>query len=759
MKQDNLKKFYLPERLNQLGTDIPEDWYIIELGLIRINKSEKIYLDLLETKKKYTNPSNSTIAYLLGITDVIPTNSVKTKGGTIPDIDSDFEITKRIEIFKYIQAKYGENKVAGVGTFITLKSKSAINSAGRALGFRVDYVQSISNAIPDPDQGATWKISDALEKSKDFKQLYDKDANAKKIIDIALKLENLIQSRGQHAAGAVVASDNLDSIIPSFYNDDNIRVIEVDKDDAEKLGLVKFDLLGLETLDVIKSTVKLIEKEKGIKIDIDSIDLEDPKIYEYIKTGGLSGVFQFDEPEMMNYTAKFQPKDIRDLSFLTSLNRPGPQAAKEEILHNRKAGLAKINEFPEIVESLKDTYGYMIYQEQVMNVNSILAGFNPVENEYFRKIVGKKKLELLPPVKADWLAKMKARGHDEEKSYALWNTIETFGSYGFNAAHAYAYSMLTLQCLYLKTYYYSQFLLNSLLTNTSNVEKTIFFIKEAKKFGYRFLGPDINRSVYNFRIDGMDILFGLGFVNGFSETVVKQFIKERERSKFTSFLNFYRRTRPFFRSNNYKALIMLNACSSFGYNRATLLDTFDYIEKLEEKNIISGMLFDDDDSVIYRLRQELKQKDILEAEYQYTGMYISGNIFQLIPNNILTKPRLELGMIIRIKEVKTKKKDLMAFIDILTPNDTIVNLTIFPKQYLKYSTLLESGSIIAYGSDSRNEEKPILTYLEQVTIPTTDSRSIPSIPYSPNVFNIINNSDLKKFEITFGPLSVEIHLN
>lgn len=753
-------EYFKDDRIKSIGNVIPIDWIEYEIGLAELNGLIPKYIEFLTSKQKFHNDCDSAIAYLIGLTDEIPKNKIKTSSATLPDIDIDFGVNGRYKIFDYLKGKYGEKSTAGISTYNTMGSKSAIRNVGRVLGYPIEFVNEIIKLVPDAYQGKSYTIDEIFDKSNIFKSLYIENQDVAKIIDIAKKLEGLIQARGQHAAGIVIADCELSKLISCITNSDDLPVVEIDKDDAEKVGLVKFDILGLETLDILNETCKLIREEKKVDIDLDAIDFNDPNIYETASNGILCGVFQFDKSEMIDYTSRFKPKNIDEISFLTSVNRPGPQAFKEQMLLSRFDEKRKpIYEIDYLNEVLSSTGGYLIYQEQAISLVKKLCNYNGKEAENFRKIIGKKKVDQMIKEKEKFILRGIGGGYNEAYLESLWKLIEEFGSYAFNAAHAYAYSYITIQCLYLKTYYYNEFLLSSIKSNMSDPTKTFFFLEEARKLNLGIELPYINECGYNFCIKNDKIILGLGFIKGFSDKTSNLIIKERlDNGPFKSFTDFYLRTCSYLSSNHYHSLIELGAFDKFNINRNTLKSLYDSFDKLVKKNIFNVIKSIDDWVYITKIENDFDYCEMLQLEHKHTGLYISDNLFNLI--NIPKKTNERLGIVVSRSIVKTKKGQLMAFVDVLTSENSIENLVVFPNSYSKYSSCFIKDNIIKY-SGKHDEQNQFIVFKAEEIKELKSKSTIPPIilPANiPHLTSLITNSDIKKFSIDFSTFYVDITL-
>jgi DNA polymerase-3 subunit alpha len=563
-------------RLKQLN-DIEYQAYKKEIGAIEIAEMEDYFLEILEKRITVDNRQvNSMVAYLIGIAEEKPLGSVKYKGGTIPDIDIDFPDADRLHVLQYVIDKYGSDKVAGLSARNYIWAKNALRTAARVLGYDFAKADQYAKLIPAAILGRAWtfkKIMDPKGGLKEFQKAYEKDEDLKRIVDHAIKLEGLIKSPSQHAAGYVISSVPINEVAPVWRQQDktvdgiDIPIVEFTMQEAEELGLIKMDFLGLSTLNVIKTCLELIEENRGIKLTLDDIPLDDPATYKFMAEGRLLGIFQFEGDGISRVVRDFQPTNLNDITLINAAFRPGPMEFLKEIIIIRNGGqpthiLPHGERFPLVKDIFKDTYGYFIYQEQIQRLVQDLAGYSDHEGDEFRKIVAKKITEKMAKEKVRFTEKAMQKGMSLDDINALWSEMESFSNYAFNKSHALAYSVLAVKTAYLKTHYRAEFYTANIITDIGDQESVTAFLKEAEYYGIKLYPPDINRSYANFRvIDDKTILFGLGGIKNVGVQSAEAFMAERQKhGLFKSLSDFIYRTDV--KSNVLEQMIKSGAFSS-----------------------------------------------------------------------------------------------------------------------------------------------------------------------------------------------------
>jgi len=563
--------------------------------------------------------AGSLVAYAMKITDIdpIPYNLLferflNPERVSMPDFDVDFCQARRNEVYDYVRQKYGEESVCQIGTFGTMAAKSAVRDVGRALGYNYDFVDTLAKMINinpvrpitlkefifgEQDANGEWIINP----DERLLARYNNEPDVKKLIDIAKNLEGITKQIGTHAAGVVIAPTKLTDFTPLYTLDpDSHPSTQFEMSDIEKVGLVKFDFLGLRNLTIIKSAIDLINERRAKKgekpFNLRKINIKDEKVYEHIFCkGNTIGIFQFESPGMTAVLKRAQPKKLEDLVAINALYRPGPMDIIDEWL-NAKNLPEKERQYlhPSLREILKETYGYMIYQEQVMQCAQIIAGYSLGEADLLRRAMGKKKPEEMREHRSKFVDGAKKNNIDETTANKIFDFMEKFAGYGFNKSHSVAYSYLAYQTAYLKTYFPEEFLtanLNSHIT-ILDTDKIAILVNDARNNDIEVLPPDINQSNYNFTVEGdKKIRYGLGAIKGVGEKAVLAIEKEREANgPYTDFYNFLERAgRGNVNKRVIEAMVKAGVFDSLNANRAQLFEAIseglDYVVKFRKKQL------------------------------------------------------------------------------------------------------------------------------------------------------------------------------
>lgn len=727
----------------------------VEIGLIKQMGFTGYFLivsDFIQWSKNNGIPvgpgrgsgAGSIVAYALKITNVdpIPYNLlferfINPERISMPDFDIDFCQDRRQEVIEYVTKKYGEERVGQIITFGTLSAKAVLRDVSRVFALPYAEADALAKLVPE-ELGI--ELQEAIDKEPKLKELEDNDPKIRRILQIGKRLEGLNRHAGIHAAGVIITNEPLVTYCPLFRGAKGEQVVQFDKDFSEKIGLVKFDFLGLKTLTVISNASKLIQRDIDPKFDIEFIDYEDKSVYDLISDGQTVGVFQLESSGMQDLCKRIKPDSIDDITAINALYRPGPMGSGmhlefAEVKHGQKA---EEYAFEALKPVLKDTYGIIVYQEQVMNIARVVAGYSLGQADMLRRAMGKKKAEEMAYHKEIFRKGAVERGFDEQKAIHVFDLMEKFAEYGFNKSHAVAYSVVAYQTAFLKRYFPAQFFAALLGTEINNKDKITIYIQEAKDCGIEILAPDVNESLWLFNVIGQTIRFGLGAIKGVGEGAVEEIVRERtENGPFKGFVDFCERVSlKAVNKRVIEALIKVGAFdTSEKFNRRTLLENMEFIiafaeKKQEEKLMGQTSLFDMDASVTGTTEEQLnisespefdeKQKLSLEAEL--LGIYVSGHplfrfrdimskltsmsIAQIQELPTMAKPEtfsrvsdendptkrsmVIAGMVSEAKVILTKKGDKMAFVQFEDLSGKIECL-FFPKVYAECAELLASG--------------------------------------------------------------------
>ena len=664
--------------------------------------------------------AGSLIAYLLNITEIDPLKYnllferfLTPERINFPDIDIDLPDTRRDEILTYLKTKYGNDHVAQIITFGKMASRAAIRDAGRALGYSYSFCDKIARFIPP-----NFSLEEA-QNLIEIKNILSTSDEAKKLFEIAQKLEGTIRHASVHACGVVITPEPLTEYLPlQFAPQDQKRTItQYDMYAIDDLGLLKIDLLGLRTLSIIETAKNIIKSRKGIQIKLD-VENKDPKTYELISQGKTDGVFQLESSGMKRFLKTLKPTEIEDLINAIALYRPGPMDLIPSFI-KRRAGREEITYLhPKLEPILKSTYGIAVFQEQLMQIAKDLAGFSPSEADTLRKAVGKKIGELLEIEGRKLIEGMIKNGIDQKIAEKIWEWFKPFARYGFNRSHAVCYAYISYYTAYLKANFPVEFITACLIHEGTDIEKIEKYLNDARNnFQIRVLPADINESFEYFTIiDDKTIRFGLLSIKNIGEPLVKEIIRERETNgKFQSINDFIRRIKH--KDLNKKSLESLIKSGVFDslHTREELYfnieELLNYSQRVRSIFISSSLFGSDSTKSIPKYKYELKKIDKLTKlkwERELLGVYISGHPFEefekFIRGQVMSIKMIKktsasgseifvAGVINKIKRSLTKSKEPFAILEIEDLEDKI-EVIMFPKIYEKYYQLLEEGRVV-----------------------------------------------------------------
>lgn len=689
--------------------------------------------------------AGSLVAYAIGITDLnpIPYNLIferflNPERISMPDFDIDFCQDNRQRVIEYVTKKYGQNSVSQIITYGKLQARAAIRDVGRVMGMTFGEVDVVSKLIPEK-LGIT--IKEAIETEPRLRQLMEDDPKIATLMDLAQKIEGLTRHAGIHAAGVIIADGDLVNHAPLYRGVDGENVVQYDMKHAEKIGLIKFDFLGLTTLTHIETALKLIEKNRGKKITTKDISLKDPGIYSIMCKGDTAGIFQFEGEGITDTIRKVQPNCFEDIVAINALYRPGPMDMIPDYIE-RKHGRKKVEYiFPELENVLKETYGVIVYQEQVQLVAAVIAGYSLGEADMLRRAMGKKIPEEMAKQRSRFMEGAKQNNYDEKKAGELFDLMAKFAEYGFNKSHAAAYCVVAAYTAYLKNYYPVEFYAALLSTSMSDTDKIVKYVKDARRRGIKVEAPHVNYSEYNFTVKGDTIYFSLGGIKGVGQSAVEAIVEARNkkleetgRQEFSSLEDFFssvdlRRVNK----KTVECLIKAGALDHFGYNRAEIMSGYvKFIERAEKrkKDQESGQvsLFammdeaGDEDNVTLERMHEWNRSARLAYEKEVLGFYLSGHpldgidqlvkswtsgtVGDLAPGVHKSKVSL-MGLVSSLREIITKKGTRMAFGQ-LEDTTGSVEMVIFPDVFAQNEMALKSDSPIIVQATLENEGEPKL---------------------------------------------------
>ena len=605
---DELARQGLGERLQSQGnadgglrtaesSKIYEERLKFELGVIKGMQFSGYFLivaDFINYAKDHGIPvgpgrgsaAGSLVAYALKITDLDPIRHgllferfLNPERRSMPDIDVDFCIRGRDQVIRYVKEKYGSDKVAQIATFGTLKAKAAIKDVGRALGFSFAETDAIAKLVPAPKQGFDYALADAIKMEPRLQELMKSDPRVQNLIQHALRLEGLTRHASTHAAGVVLSNLPLVDYLPLYVDKEGGIVTQFDMASVEKIGLIKFDFLGLKTLTLIHDCLKLIRASRGVEIDINNLPLDDKKTYRLLCSGNTTGVFQLESTGIREMTVKIRPNCFEDLVAILALFRPGPlDSGMAEEYIKRKHGKEQIRYLHPLLEpTLKDTYGVIVYQEQVMQIAQKLAQYSMGEADILRRAMGKKDPEEMASQRERFVQGARKNKIDPKRAAEIFDQMETFARYGFNKSHSAAYALISYQTAYLKTHYPVEFMAALLSSEMGDTDKVIKNLAECRERGIEVLPPDINESRADFTVGGDKIRFGLAAVKNVGEKAVEVILESREgEGAFRSLFDFCRRVDlGAVNRRVVESLVKCGAFDSTGVSRARMIAALD----------------------------------------------------------------------------------------------------------------------------------------------------------------------------------------
>ncbi len=620
--------------------------------------------------------AGSLVAYALGITDLDPIKNhlfferfLNPERISMPDVDIDFG-EGREKVIEYVTQKYGADKVCQIITFGTLSAKAAIKAVAKAFDLPFSESNEITHLVPSV---INMTIDKALEESPEFKKAYDDTSHpiVKEIVDEARNIEGLKQNVGRHAAGIIISKEPLDDIVPVQYSKEGTVVTEYPKEDCEKVGLLKMDFLGLKNLTIIVQALEMIKKRHGIDIDINNIPLDDETVYKMLSSGNTEGVFQLESSGMKKLVKDLKPTVFEDLGALVALFRPGPLGSgMVEDFVARKHGRQEITyAHPLLKDILQDTYGTMVYQEQIMQMFQVLADYTLGGADKVRRIMAKKHPEELAQLEGPFIEKCKEKGMSEKDAKELFDKIGSFAEYCFNRAHSACYAFVAYQTAYLKAHYPVEYICAMLSNSTDDIAKIQLYISEAQKFGIKVLPPDINKSFLEFTPDGNNIRFGMNCIKGLGATVLDVIIEERDKNgEFKSIVDMAGRLNTkVLNKKTIESLAKSGALDCFGVSRKQIFENTDNIcaasnREAQAKELGQVSLFASlsDNSSSYTMQsfelfgspEEYSEHEIQQFEKEYLGIYVTSHPLESIRDKLPFLTTHNIGELTDMKESK-----------------------------------------------------------------------------------------------------------
>ncbi|SDT40876.1 DNA polymerase III subunit alpha [Microlunatus soli] len=715
--------------------------------------------------------AGSICAYATKITDLDPLQHgliferfLNPERKSMPDFDVDFDDRRRGEVIKYVSEKYGDDRVAQIVTYGTIKAKQSVKDASRVLGYPFAVGEKLTKAMPPPVQGKDVPLPSIFDKSHDryneggeFRQLYETDADTKKVVDTAMGLEGLKRQWGVHAAGVIMSSDPLIDIIPMMKREqDGAIITQFDYPTCESLGLVKMDFLGLRNLTILGDALDNVKLNRGIDVDLDELakTLDDKATYDLLSRGDTLGVFQFDSSGYRSLCRLMKPTEFNDISALGALYRPGPMGADSHTNYAKRKNGQQAVEYlhPELAEALapilSESYGLIIYQEQVMKIAQELAGYTLGKADLLRKAMGKKKKEVLEAEFPPFQEGMRANGFSDESINALWEVLVPFSSYAFNKAHSAAYGLVSYWTAYLKAHYPAEYMAAVLESVKDDKDKIAIYLSECRRLHIQVLPPDVNESEARFTPVGSDIRFGLTAIRNVGGNVVDGIVTAREEHGKAKDFNSYLDQIPLIACSKRvtESLIKAGAFDSISPSRRALMTVFesavDGVIDLK-RNEAHGQddLFGDlgaDASPVSVAVPEIDDWDKrtkLAFEREMLGLYVSDHPLQGLEHVIERERDVSIGrligddgpregmvtvagMITNVTRKTTKRGDIWAVISV-EDLEASIEVLLFPKAYDLVSTVLAEDTVVTVKGRIRDDDDSIALIGQELTLPDT----------------------------------------
>ncbi len=721
-------------------------YFLVVEDLIRFSDENKILTNIRGSV------AGSMVTYLLNITKIDPLDYnipferfLNPERPSAPDIDMDFADNRRDEVIEYTKRKYGADKVAQIGTFGTMMARGAVRDVARALGYPYGVGDRLSKMIPMGAQGTPMTIKKAMKMVPELKEAYEKETDTKRIFDLAMRIEGCARHISVHAAGVVISPLPLTEYVPLQFDPKGGKIItqyDMYAVGEDGVGLTKFDFLGIRNLSILADAVTLVEQLHGIVIDLDHIPMDDKKTFALLAKGDTEGLFQLNGSGMTRFLKELKPSTIHDINAMVALYRPGPmQFIPDFIARKHNPKLISYMD-PALEPILKQTYGILVYQDDLLMMANQLAGYTWGEVDKFRKAVGKKIPEEMAAQKEKFIKGcIKHSGWSEKKATEIWKWIEPFAAYGFNKAHSASYGRVSYQTAYMKANFPVEYMTAILTAESGDVEKIGIMIHECKEMHIPVLPPDINESVGGFTVirenDDLtkgNIRFGLYTIKNFGTDIGDAIIEERQKNgHFTSISNFLERiTHKNLNKKSLESLVKAGAMDNLGDRGELMANTEGMLEYNKESrgNANQTSLFglmEQSSIPSFKLKpvtEVISQQTRLAWEKELLGLYVSGhpldrirdklekrdlNIRKIIDESKENAPVVIAGIIEDLRPVITKNNDKMAFLKITDFTGTI-EAVVFPKLFKEIGTFFELEKCIAIqGKVSlRNGEKSII---------------------------------------------------
>jgi DNA polymerase III subunit alpha len=698
-------------------------YFLVVEDLIRYARENGIYTNIRGSV------AGSMTTYLLQITKIDPLDYkipferfLNPERPSAPDIDMDFADDRRDEVIDYARQKYGDDHVAQIGTFGTMLARGVVRDVARALGYPYGLGDRIAKEIPMGSQGFPMTLKRAMEENPELKKIYDTDEEAKEIIDLGKIIEGCARHVGVHAAGVVISPEPMIEYSPLQLDPKGGKIItqyDMYSVGEDGVGLTKFDFLGIRNLTILANAVKLVNKLRGASLDIETIPLNDKKTFDMLTRGDTEATFQLNGSGMTRFLKELRPTSIHDINAMVALYRPGPmQFIPQYIERKHEPHLIRYLD-PSMESILKQTYGILVYQDDLLIMAHDLAGYSWGDVDKFRKAVGKKIPEEMAKQKEKFIEGCVATSKwSRKKAEEVWAWIEPFAAYGFNKAHSASYGRVSYQTAYMKANYPVEYMTAVLTAEAGDIETVSVMVNECKRIGIPVLPPDVNESFGDFTVIGDSIRFGLHSIKNFGSGVADSIIAERKAAgRFTSLSDFLSRVKDqALNKKGLESLIKCGALDSFG-ERGTMLAHIEHLleyhrESTKEQmaDSLFGGMENAKDEIKLPAAPAASMAERLVWEKELLGLYVSGHPLDRYKEQLDKRPMtinqmkekippgtenvVAAGMLESVRTVLTQKGDQMAFIK-LADFDGAIEAVVFPKNFVEYKKLLVPETVIA----------------------------------------------------------------
>jgi DNA polymerase-3 subunit alpha len=702
--------------------------------------------------------AGSLVSYSLNITDLDPLKYdllferfLNPDRISMPDIDIDIQDDRRDEVIEYVVKKYGADKVAHIVTFGKMAARNAIRDTARVLGVPYADADRLAKMVPPPVQGRHIPLLTSIKQDRELKKEYEQNERSRQVIDLATRLEGTIRSHGVHAAGVVIAPEDIRKYSPLELAQKGVIATQYSMYPVEEIGLLKMDFLGLSNLTVIKNALSIIYRVYKKEIDLPKVSLDDEKTFSLLSRGDTTGVFQLESSGMKRYLKELKPNQFEDIIAMNALYRPGPMAEIPRYIKGKKNPLAIDYPHPSLVPILQSTYGVMVYQEQIISLLQLIAGYSRGQADLVRKAIGKKKRDIMKAEEPKFIEGCLKQGLTINQAQDLWNLIQPFADYSFPKAHAACYALIAYWTAYLKANFPSAFMAALLTSDFENTDRIAIEIAECRKMGIEVLPPDVNESFVEFGVvrETGAIRFGLAAIKNVGISAVEAILKAREAGLFSSLEDFAKRVSPAYVNRKaWESLIKAGALDSLE-DRNTLLHNLDkilsYTAKLHKDNLSgqanlfasSGFAANNLAIQLLAAEEALTQQQQLKWERDLLGLFLSANpldayleylqrhtvAISSINMSMVNKSVVLGGIISNLRKITTKNGMQMAFVEIQDISKSF-ELIVFPKVYELTKDIWEIDTVIKVKGkiNQRDENEELKLLVDEAKIIEIDEQ-------------------------------------